>query len=97
MGRDAGAPIRAHRHGHSGEGRYIMMQLGLLWFDDDPARSVDDKIMRAVMRYERKHGVRPNVCQVNPAQYKAMTHKPIEVQVRKATHVMVNYFWVGVE
>lgn len=74
-----------------------MMQLGLLWFDDDPARSVDDKIMRAVMRYERKHGIRPNVCQVNPAQYKEVEHKPIEVKVKQAKHIMVNYFWVGVE
>lgn len=40
---------------------------GLLWFDDDPRRSVGEKAAAAARRYVEKFGRLPNVCYVHPS------------------------------
>lgn len=44
-----------------------MTRKGLLWFDNDPRRSLEEKVERAVRRYKEKFGHMPNVCYINPA------------------------------
>lgn len=48
-----------------------MIQEGLLWFDDNPTRSVGDKIERAVQRYQQKYGHDPDVCYVHESEIRA--------------------------
>ncbi len=43
------------------------MQVGLLWFDDDPKKEVSLKVKEAAGRYFEKFGQRPNLCYVSPA------------------------------
>jgi hypothetical protein len=38
------------------------VKVGLLWFDDDPGRRLEDKVLRAAAHYERKYGQPPNLC-----------------------------------
>ncbi|HLF27197.1 MAG TPA: hypothetical protein VJG32_12750 [Anaerolineae bacterium] len=45
------------------------MREGLLWFDDDPRRRIDEKVQQAAARYRQKFGVTPDVCYVNPRQW----------------------------
>jgi hypothetical protein len=42
------------------------MDIGLLWFDDDPRRGLEDKVGRAALRYREKYGRWPNICYVHP-------------------------------
>lgn len=40
---------------------------GMLWLDNDPARTLDDKVARAATRYQDKYGRQPTVCYVRPS------------------------------
>ena len=42
------------------------MQTGLLWYDDDPQRTLEVKIGRAADRYREKYGHLPDTCYVHP-------------------------------
>ena len=42
------------------------MKAGLLWYDDDRGRDIEDVIEVCAQRYYEKFGVRPDTCYVNP-------------------------------
>ena len=74
-----------------------MIQEGLLWFDDDPARATGDKIARAAQRYQQKYGHRPDVCYVHPAHLKEGDLGLLEeIKVLPAKSVLPYHFWLGV-
>ena len=41
------------------------MQVGLLWFDNDPRHGLESKIAEAAHRYSVKFGQLPDTCYVN--------------------------------
>lgn len=45
-----------------------MIAEGLLWFDDDPRRPLQEKIANAIERYSERTGWLPTVCEAHPAQ-----------------------------
>lgn len=42
------------------------MNIGMLWFDNDPKATLDAKIDRAARYYHEKYGKTPTLCFVNP-------------------------------
>jgi len=76
------------------------METGLLWFDDDPRRKLEDKVLRAAARYEQKYGQAPNLCFVNPDVFngngKKRTKKIGPVEIRPGSSVLPHHFWLGV-
>jgi hypothetical protein len=78
-----------------------MMKVGLLWFDDDPQRALDEKVERAAKRYREKFGQTANVCYVNPASLKGNGHDKDgfrcgTVKVIVSPKVLPHHFWIGV-
>ena len=43
------------------------MRVGMLWFDDDDRRSVEEKVHRAAGYYQDKYGKMPTLCFVHPS------------------------------
>ena len=43
------------------------LAVGLLWFDDDPKHTFEEKVHRAVAHYERKYRRFPTLCYVHPS------------------------------
>ena len=72
------------------------MDIGMLWYDDDRRRPLDDKIARAVEYYKAKYGATPTVCFVNPGTLNGGPDVAAGVQVRSARSVLPNHVWVGV-
>ena len=85
------------------------MKSGMLWFDDDPKRSIEEKVERAAMRFREKYGVVPNLCYANPRTVDGGHHavaltrlagdagkKPFSVLVKQARSILPNHFWLGV-
>jgi hypothetical protein len=72
-----------------------VIQEGLLWFDDDPKRSVSDKIERAAARYLKKYGRSPDVCMVHPAHLTKAVYID-GISVLPAKNVLPYHFWLGV-
>ncbi|HDQ71713.1 MAG TPA: hypothetical protein ENN19_06405 [Chloroflexi bacterium] len=83
------------------------MKTGLLWFDDDANKELEDKVMRAAAHYERKYGQAPTLCFVHPSALdgngngkgKGNGQSKCEmggVEVRSGRTVLPNHFWLGV-
>jgi hypothetical protein len=84
----------------------MQMEIGLLWYDSDPKRALEDKIGPAVERYREKYGRWPNTCYVHPqvagpeaGQESGLAchlKKPEAViRVVSAPNVLMHHFWVG--
>jgi len=75
------------------------MNAGLLWFDDDSERCLEEKVRRAAARYERKYDRAPNLCFVHPDAFDG--HAPplhagaVEIRPRRST--LPGHFWIGVD
>ena len=81
------------------------MEVGLLWFDNDPKVGLEEKIRRAAVRYAEKFGRPANLCVLNPATLgcRPATADGLEVlldgrtiKVLAARQVLPHHFWVGV-
>lgn len=72
------------------------MKVGLLWYDDDPKRALEEKIARAVQRYREKFGRLPNTCYVNPATLGEAVPRFGRVRVVAAPNILPHHFWIGV-
>ncbi len=84
------------------------MRTGLLWYDDDPGRGLEEKVLRAAQHYERKYGRRPDLCLVNPdalANASQVGRSPASVsgeglvaggvEIRPRGSVLPHHFWLG--
>jgi len=74
------------------------MHEGLLWFDADPKRALNEKIAQAADRYRHKFGRKPNLCYVNPLMLAGS--EPAEcngVRLVPSRNVLKHHFWIGVE
>jgi len=73
------------------------MKVGLLWYDDDRERDIEDVIEACAQRYYEKFGVRPDTCYVNPATLeRRLSPMKSNIQVKTANNILPNHFWLGV-
>jgi hypothetical protein len=72
------------------------MKKGLLWFDNDPVRSLEDKVERAVRRYREKYGRSANTCYVHLSAL-AEARDVGTVRVSPQKYVLRHHFFVGEE
>jgi len=86
------------------------MNIGMLWFDNDPKAGLEVKIERAVSYYRTKYGKTPTLCFVHPSMMPAGVDGNAEavqpngnesirsagVEVRSTRSVLPNHFWIGV-
>ena len=78
------------------------METGMLWFDNDPKKSLDLKVQQAVDYYRHKYGRSPDLCLVNPGNL-VKTNPPAEtllagrVTVRPFRSVLPGHLWIGME
>ncbi len=77
------------------------MQSGLLWFDNDPGRSLAVKVTDAARRYQEKFGVAPDTCYVNRTALTEpetrLSDQGMALRVLPAANILAHHFWVGVE
>lgn len=85
------------------------MNVGMLWFDNDPKKELDDKIERAATYYSEKYGKKPTICFIHPSMMPdSSTRSPdndasvevevqdVQLQIRSNQSVLPNHFWIGV-
>ncbi len=79
------------------------MNIGMLWFDNDPKTSLPIKIERAAAYYRQKYGRKPNVCFVHPSMLASETNNTNEqklvrggIEIRPSKSVLPNHFWIGI-
>jgi hypothetical protein len=72
------------------------MNIGMLWFDNDPKTDLNGKIERAVDYYRSKYGTSPTLCFVHPSMLADPQSSPAKVELRTNNSVRPNHFWLGV-
>lgn len=75
----------------------MSLKIGMLWFDNDPRTTTDQKVARAADYYRTKYGKQPDLCYVNPASVPASTVDLMvgEIAVQSNKSIMRNHFWIG--
>jgi hypothetical protein len=72
------------------------MNIGMLWFDNDPKVDLDTKLAKAVTYYEKKYGLTPDLCFVHPTMLGQGKLKSKKIDVRSSRSVLPNHFWLGI-
>ena len=70
---------------------------GLLWFDDNPNRSLADKVSQAATRYQSKFGQRATVCLVNEIDMNGCGGVVGDIEVQVKPNMLRHHFFVGVD
>lgn len=73
------------------------MEVGLLWFDDNPKISVAAKVEKAARRYQERFGKAPDTCFVHPHTLASATTLPKDVKLIESGRIRPNSFWIGLE
>ena len=56
------------------------MNIGMLWFDNDPRVGLELKVARAADYYCTKYGRKPDLCFVHPSMLAALAAKPVPAE-----------------
>jgi hypothetical protein len=83
------------------------MNIGMLWFDNDPKAELTVKVERAANYYQSKYGKKPTLCVVHPSMMSAAKSKAVElptrpsaqnsgIEIRTNRSVLPNHFWIGI-
>jgi hypothetical protein len=72
------------------------MNVGMLWFDNDPKADLAAKIERAASYYTRKYGQIPDLCFVHPSMLPSGLTRAGKIEVRPNRTVLPNHIWIGV-
>jgi hypothetical protein len=78
------------------------MNVGMLWFDNDPHTALMVKVARAADYYRRKYGHMPDMCLVHPSMLAESHAELIEdhvgkVAIRSNRAVLPGHLWIGTE
>jgi hypothetical protein len=82
------------------------MNLGMLWFDNDPKVDLQTKVDQAATYYRNKYGKTANVCFVHPTMLAGQRAEDGDedryitgsgVEIRSNRSVMPNHFWIGIK
>jgi len=74
------------------------MKTGLLWYDDDPATTLEEKVRRLTKYYRRKYGFKPDTCHVHHSIFAGKKKKFVvvgDVTVSGSGAIQMGYFWAG--
>lgn len=73
------------------------MRVGMMWYDGDASRNMDEKVERAAAYYRNKYGRSPNLCLINPEMVgESDLSFSGNVEVRLNSAVLLDHFWVGI-
>ncbi|MFW5714215.1 MAG: hypothetical protein ACOCYU_06040 [Brevefilum sp.] len=73
------------------------MDIGMLWFDNDPQSDVASKVQKAAAYYRKKYGENPNLCFVHPSMIPKTKAESGAISICSNTTMLPNHFWIGVQ
>jgi hypothetical protein len=76
------------------------MNVGMLWFDNDPRTALTAKIERAADYFRNKYGHIPDLCLVHPsmlAEPLTKAGQKFTLNVRPNRLVLPGHLWIGNE
>jgi hypothetical protein len=74
------------------------VDIGMLWYQDDPKMTLEEKVAEAVDYYRAKYHRQPNACYVHPALLSPDGAAKVmcDVRVQASGAVIKDHFWLGI-
>ena len=73
------------------------MNVGMLWFDEDPRVNLKARLVKAVAYYQKKYGRVPNLCFIHPSTAGDDPPENVaDLEVRTSKKILPDHFWLGV-
>ena len=73
------------------------MDIGMLWFDNDPKLDLASKVKKAASYYISKYGEEPNMCFVHPSMIPGAEITLGSMIICANSAMLPNHFWMGVQ
>ncbi len=73
------------------------MNIGMLWFDNDPNTPLAVKVQKAAEYYQKKYGRQPDTCLVHPAMLVEAQAEVEKILVAPLKTLLPNHLWIGVK
>ena len=77
------------------------MNVGMLWYDNDPHTALTAKVSRAAEYYRHKYGLYPDMCLVHPSMLgerpDLVDGQAGMVTVRPNRAILPGHLWIGTE
>lgn len=71
------------------------MNIGMLWFDNDPKTDLEVKVSQAAEYYQKKYGQAPNLCLVHPTMLTNPAIQSRGIELRSSQIVRPYHLWLG--
>lgn len=73
------------------------MNIGMMWFNDNPKIPLSAKVLEAAEYYRTKYGKSPDLCLVNPAMLAEPQMREGKVIIRPLSSILPHHLWIGVD
>lgn len=73
------------------------MNVGMMWFDNNPKTPLTVKVHEAAEHYREKYGRNPDLCLVNPAMLAEPDMHEGKVLIRALRSILPGHLWIGVD
>jgi hypothetical protein len=71
------------------------VRVGLLWFENDTKKALEQRVQEAMERYREKFGKSPNTCYIHPQDLNGHGLSLEGMRVVAASNILRNHLWVG--
>lgn len=71
------------------------MATGMIWFDNDPHKNINEKINFAVQYYQKKFGSDPTVCFLNPKFRDKLSVSNSRIEFDFNIGLSPDHIWIG--
>ncbi len=71
------------------------MNVGMLWYDNDPHTALKAKVERAADYYHKKYGHLPTLCLVHPSMLTGPNSGAGAVTIRSHRAILPGHLWIG--
>lgn len=72
------------------------MNIGMMWFNNDPKTPVSTRIEEAIKYYKEKYNKNPDICYCNPNVFTEQ-FKVGNVTVKSMKSILPGHFWIGID
>jgi hypothetical protein len=72
------------------------MEIGELFRIEDSRLNLEQRVLWAAKRYERKYGQQPNLAMAHPSVVEGARNRLGSLRIEARKSVLPNYVWVGV-
>lgn len=73
------------------------MNVGMMWFDNNPKTPLASKVHEAAEHYREKYGKTPDLCLVNPSMLAEPQAQAGKVIIRTLRSILPGHLWIGVD